>query len=155
MVQLSLPSLPPDSTRDPAIFFTWAVLCVVAFGSSSWIARGHKDVSGFVLLPLIAVFMFFDNMTLAVDALNGTLVNAYPAHLRVEPDAVDASEGATIVGLQRVRAAVQAFLIPLLLVTGARKRPARVSARLCGCWLWARHAHSLLSRPAPTPQSLS
>ena len=109
----------PDGVRDPAIFFTWAALCLLLFLLSWYVARGHKDVSGFIMVPIIAAFLAYDNVTLAIDALNGRLVSAYPPDLLLAGGgsaAADDSEGVVVVGLQRLRGAVQAFIIPLLLV---------------------------------------
>ena len=133
----------PSGGRDAAIFFTWAALCVAAFGCSWWVARGHKDVSGFLLVPLIAAFLCYDNLALAIDALNSSLVSTYEPALAAVPGAADASEGEVVVGLQRVRAAVQAFIIPLLLVTGAE-------SWLRGVRRWrARSAEPWRAHPAP------
>lgn len=107
------PSPAEFAGANAAIFFTWASLCIILTGASFWIARGHKDVSGFILIPFIGLALAYDNITLAVDSLNGSLVSAFTGMVPADADAVD---GTVVVGLQRVRAAVTSFVIPMLLV---------------------------------------
>lgn len=115
-----------SATRDPAIFFVYGAVATLLFFASWWVGRGHKDVSGVVLVPFIAAALAFDSYTLAIDALNGVLVSAYPrdrlfnpvSGALIVPDAAETSEGVVIVGLQRLRAAVLAFVVPALLVCG-------------------------------------
>lgn len=119
----------PSGGRDAAIFFTWMSVAVLLLVASAGIARRHAKGAGVgvgvVLVPVLAALLGYANLCLAVDALDGVLVNAYTpggpganaaaGGSDAVNDASEASEGLVVVGLQRLRAATQAFVVPLFL----------------------------------------
>ena len=97
MVQpLRTPDPALDAGRDAAIFFTWMALALLLLPASLIAARTHSELAGFLLVPILSVALFYENLTIAVNALtDGGLVPT---------------------GMERLRGAVQSFVIPLFLV---------------------------------------
>jgi hypothetical protein len=103
MVQPAIPpDPPPDPTRDALIFFFWMAACIALLISTLYVSRRHAETAGFVLVPALCLALFYDNLTIAVSAVSGGNGTA--------------EDGTVVSGMQKLRAAVQSFVIPLFLV---------------------------------------
>ena len=91
-----VPSPTPDAARDSSIFFVYMALALLLLPASLYAARKHNELAGFLLVPFLCVALFYENLTIAVNALAGGTV----------PE-----------GMQRLRGAEMSFVIPLFLVT--------------------------------------
>ena len=113
-VRLADPTL--SSTRDSAIFFVYAAAALALLLSSFAVGR-RGDVAAFGVVPALALALLYENVAIAVTALCG---DTY-----------------ITVGMQRIRAAEQSFVIPLFLVGlfeltyAVHKR--RSANLFCGC----------------------
>jgi hypothetical protein len=96
MVQPSVALNPAlDPTRDGIIFFLFAAVSAILFGSAA--ARSRSEVTGFLTTCVLCLALFYENLALAVWA--------------VAPGFV------VPLGMLKLRCATQSFVIPLFLVT--------------------------------------
>jgi hypothetical protein len=92
------PDPAPDAARDGGIFFALAAVCLVLAVAGGYAARHHNELAGFVLVPALSLALGYDNLAVAVHAVTG------------------GSDGTVVVGMQRLRACIQCFVVPLFLV---------------------------------------
>jgi hypothetical protein len=79
---------------DAIIFFLYAALCFLLFLAGA--LRSRRDVTGFLVAFTLCLALFYENLALAVNAV---------------------ATGSVPTGMLRLRGAIQAFVIPLFLVT--------------------------------------
>jgi hypothetical protein len=90
-------SPPLEQVRDSAIFYTYMSILVIGFiYAIVAVTRRESAVTGFVLVPTLCLCLWYENLTIAIVA-----------------DVVDPAS----IGSEKLRAAVQSFVIPLFLVT--------------------------------------
>lgn len=107
MQLLVAPDPAPWRARDAAIFFVCAFVALLLFVACLRAARPRVDTAGFVLAPLLCLCLLYENLALGAAALAQVDLDGAP----------DAATAATAAGMLQLRGAVQAFVVPLWLVS--------------------------------------
>ena len=94
---LRSPSPPVDAARDAGLFFAYAFVALVVGVVGVAVLR-RRELAGMVLVPFLSALIVYDNVAVAVSVL------APPA------------SGVAGTDVQRARAALFAFIVPLFLV---------------------------------------